>query len=88
MKYLSERLPANMRGWLVPALCVLLASGAAAVFLFGVPVSKLLLMLLLLACPLSHLLLGHGGHGHSADAPRHSATAAPSASEGNRLRVS
>ncbi len=49
----------------------------AAVFWLDMPVSKLLLVLLALACPLSHLLLGHGthgGHGHSAESAHQHAT--------------
>ncbi|HXF59988.1 MAG TPA: hypothetical protein VNK95_00140 [Caldilineaceae bacterium] len=53
----------SVRSWLVPALCLLVVVALAAVFLFRVPVGNLLIFLLVLACPLSHLLLGHGAHG-------------------------
>lgn len=75
MLQLSKLFPAAARTWLVSALCLLVVGALAAIFLFNVTVSNLLLMLLVLACPLSHLLLGHGGHGHSAEsAHQHAAT--------------
>lgn len=64
----SRLFSANVRTWLVLALCLLIVGALAAIFLFNVPVSNLLLVLVALACPLSHLLLGHGGHSHSAEA--------------------
>lgn len=63
MLHLSKRFPLHMGTWLVPALCLLMAGALAAIFLFDVAVSQVLLVMLVLACPLSHLLLGHGGHG-------------------------
>lgn len=65
MLHLSSRFPSSVRNWLVPVLCLLVVSALAMVFLLDVPVSNLLLMLLVLACPLSHLLLGHGAYGHA-----------------------
>lgn len=35
-----------------------------AVTVFGVPVRSLLLYGLIALCPLSHLFMGHGSHGH------------------------
>lgn len=77
MLQLSRLFPAAARNWLVPALCLLAVGALAAVFWLDMPVSKLLLVLLALACPLSHLLLGHGthgGHGHSAESAHQHAT--------------
>ncbi len=65
MKSLSDWFPPLMRVWLLPAACLLIAGALAAVILFDVPASRLLLWALVLACPLSHLLMGHGGHGSS-----------------------
>lgn len=74
MHHLSSRFPSSVRNWLVPALCLLVVGAMAAIFLFNVPVSNLLLMLLVLACPLSHLLLGHGAHsGHDPAEHQHPA---------------
>lgn len=70
MLQLSNLFPVSTRKWLTPTLCLLVVGALAAIFLFHVSVSNLLLMLLVLACPLSHLLLGHGahsGHGHTAE---------------------
>lgn len=78
MKSLSNRLPARMRPWLLPTLCFLIAGALAAVVVFDVPASKLLLWALVLACPLSHLLMGHGAHGGSRE-PDHTHPAAPTA---------
>lgn len=59
---------------MLPALCLLTAGALAAIFLFDVPASKLLLWVFVLACPLSHLLLGHGGHGSSPESDHHHPT--------------
>ena len=49
-------------------LCCLVGMGAAAaILLFGVPVNKVVTSLLILLCPLSHLLMMKfmmGGHKH------------------------
>lgn len=71
MQALNNVIPPRFKHWLLPAFCLLMAGAIAAVFLFDVSVSKLLLLMLLLACPLSHLLLGHGGHGNSAETSHH-----------------
>jgi len=44
----------------------LVAAGAAvvAVGLFHVPIRSLLFFGMIALCPLSHLLMGHGAHGH------------------------
>jgi hypothetical protein len=43
---------------------VALAAAAAVVVLAGVPVGRLLTVLLVLACPLMMLFMHRGGHGH------------------------
>jgi len=51
------------RWWLHVLLCLAPLAGIAAVWLFQVPVSSVLLIALVLVCPLSHLfMMGHGGH--------------------------
>lgn len=49
---------------LVAIGCVLaLGAGIAAVTLFNVPAKSVLFLGMVLICPLSHLLMGHGAHG-------------------------
>lgn len=45
---------------------VALAVAAAVVVLAGVPLGRLLTVLLVLACPLMMVLMHRGGHGHHA----------------------
>jgi len=58
-------------GLLMLACCVLGMGVAAAVFLFDVPLNRVFTGLLLLLCPLSHLIMmrfmGHGDHHPAAD---------------------
>ncbi len=53
-------------GWWAIALCVLPLLILAAVFVFNVPVSTLLLFGAVLLCPILHLFMGHshGAVGH------------------------
>jgi len=46
-----------------PVIGVALAAAAAVVLLAGVPVSRLLTLLLVLACPLMMVFMHRGGHG-------------------------
>jgi len=48
--------------------CVVGMGAAAAIFFFGIPVNRVFTALLILLCPLSHLLMMKfmmNGHGHS-----------------------
>lgn len=65
MVHLFDGISAQVRPWLVVSACLIVAGAVAAVWLMEVPIGSVLLALLVLACPLSHLLLGHGGHNHS-----------------------
>lgn len=61
---------ANPKSWLFVLVCLVPIVALAAVFVFGLSVSNTLLLLLILACPLSHFfLMGHGSHGHVASTP-------------------
>jgi hypothetical protein len=52
------------RRWITLLFCVAPLAVLAAVFVFGIPISQVLVWALILLCPLSHLLHGHGGHAH------------------------
>jgi hypothetical protein len=70
MLQLSKYVPDRFKSWLAPALCLLMVGAVVIIFLFEVSVSKLLLLALAVACPLSHLLFAHGGQG-TLDHPSH-----------------
>jgi hypothetical protein len=79
MSFLRDLVPARLRTWLLPALCLLIAGALAAVFMFNVPVDRLLLWTMVLVCPLSHLLFGHGGHGSAEEHTHHNGEGAAAA---------
>lgn len=68
MLHLSKLVPVNVRSQLVTLLCRLSAGAIAAVVVSNVPMSN---MLLVLACPFSHLLLGHGRRKYEAGGSSH-----------------
>jgi hypothetical protein len=77
MVHLARLFPIVARNWLIHALCLLVVGALAAVVWLDVPASKLLLVLLALACPLSHLLLGYGGLRHSAESAHQQVATSP-----------
>lgn len=55
-------------GLIMIACCAIAIGAAMAIFVFKVPTNNVILPLLLLLCPLSHLLMmGTMGHGSHAD---------------------
>jgi hypothetical protein len=56
------------------ACCVVAMGAAAAFFIFGIPVNKILIGLMILICPLSHILMmkfmGHSHEGHAGMHPQ------------------
>lgn len=53
-------------GSLFLLICLLPVVGLAAVYLFDIPLSTVVLVALVLACPLSHIfMMRHGAHGYA-----------------------
>ena len=72
----------NAKHLLIMLLCCLVPLLAVgAVWLFHVPVSRVLLVGLVLLCPLSHLLMMRGMMGHSHSQPEQKAAERASGSE-------
>ncbi|MBI3978301.1 MAG: DUF2933 domain-containing protein [Chloroflexi bacterium] len=60
-----EHAGGNRHLWIMLLCCLVPVVALAAIFLFGIPVSQVLIFGLILLCPLSHfLMMGTGGHGH------------------------
>ena len=51
--------------WTTLLFCAAPLAALIAIFVFRIPVGQVLLWGLVLLCPLSHLLFGHGGHSHA-----------------------
>jgi hypothetical protein len=69
--------------WIMAACCVIGMGGVLAVLVFGVPVNNVLFGLMLLICPLSHvLMMGLMGkdHAHGQSAPAEKNAVLPSGS--------
>jgi hypothetical protein len=86
MLRLFESFSVRARPWLVIAGCLLIAGAILAVWFLDIPARNWLLLLLVLACPLSHLLMGHGEHNHQAHDDASGPPTTPTG--GERLSVS
>lgn len=53
--------PQSRRSLLTLLFCVAPLAALAAIFIFGIPVSTVFLWVIVLLCPLSHLLMGRHG---------------------------
>lgn len=56
--------PESRRRLIVWICLAAAAAGIVAVTVFGVPLRSLFLYAMIAACPLMHLFMGHGEHGH------------------------
>jgi hypothetical protein len=56
--------PKSRRRLIVWGCLAAAAAGIVAVTVLGVPLRSLFLYAMIAACPLMHLFMGHGAHGH------------------------
>lgn len=63
------RFKGNHHLWLMLLCCLIPVAALGAILFFNIAVSTALLVKLLLLCPLLHglMMMGMGGHAHSAD---------------------
>ncbi len=55
--------------WIMLLCCLIPIVALGAIFLFGIPVSNVVIFGLVLLCPLLHfLMMGAGGHAHGQEA--------------------
>lgn len=63
MSHIPNVSATNANHWLFALLCLLPLAGLTAVFVFNLPVSSILLVALILACPVIHLvMMSHEAH--------------------------
>ncbi len=63
------------RNLIIMVCAVVAVAGLIAVTVFGVPARTLFLYGAFAACPLMHLFMGHGAHGHRSNEPHQPAEA-------------
>jgi hypothetical protein len=57
MSHVMNTSATNSSHWLMVLLCFLPLAGLAAVFVFNLPISSVLLVALILACPVIHFVI-------------------------------
>ena len=63
MSHVTNTSATNSSHWLMVLLCFLPLAGLAAVFVFNLPISSVVLVALILACPIIHFVIMHlDGH--------------------------
>jgi hypothetical protein len=74
-------------GWLHWLACLAPMAAMAAIFLFNIPVSSVVLIGLMMACMASHLfMMRHAGHSHASHSHAgHEQSHLPPPTEGRRL---